>query len=99
MQGLNHTAFELVPMIVRDRIYNRAMALTILGIAGSLRKGSLNRALLRAAVELAPGGAVIETFDLAPIPLYNGDEEHDLPAPVRDLKLRIRAADAILFST
>ena len=75
------------------------MSLTILGIAGSLRQGSFNRALLRAAVELAPPDTVIETFDLAPIPLYNGDHENDLPAPVRDFKARVRAADAILFST
>jgi chromate reductase len=75
------------------------MPLTILGIAGSLRQGSFNRALLRAAVELTPPEAVIETFDLAPIPLYNGDHENDPPSPVRDLKARIRAADAILLAT
>src|SRR5262249_47303449 len=52
-----------------------------------------------AAVELAPQEAVIETFDLAPIPLYNGDHENDPPAAVRDLKARIRSADAILLAT
>ena len=49
--------------------------LRILGIAGSLRAGSLNRALLRAAVDLAPAGMVIDIFDLAAVPLYNGDVE------------------------
>jgi len=49
--------------------------LEVLGIAGSLRAGSYNRALLRAAQELAPPGMEITTFDLAPIPLYNGDVE------------------------
>ena len=75
------------------------MALTILGIAGSLREASLNRALLRAAIELAPPGIAIETFDLAPIPPYNGDIELSPPDSVRDLKARIRAADAVLFCT
>jgi chromate reductase len=75
------------------------MPLAILGIAGSLRKASFNRALLRAAVELAPPDVTIHTFDLSGIPPYNGDIELDPPAPVVDLKARIRAADAILFAT
>jgi len=75
------------------------MPLTILGIPGSLRKASLNRALLRAAIGLAPPGVTIDTFDLSPIPPYNGDIELDPLASVLDLKARIRAADAILFST
>ena len=49
--------------------------LRILGIAGSLRAASLNRALLRAAADLAPDGMTIEAFDLAAVPLYNGDVE------------------------
>jgi chromate reductase len=75
------------------------MPLTILGIAGSLRQASINRALLRAAVELAPPGVAIDTFDISPIPPYNGDIELDPPASVVDLKARIRAAGAVLFST
>ena len=75
------------------------MAITILGIPGSLRKASLNRALLRAAVELAPPGVVIETADLSAIPPYNGDDERDPSPSVFDLKARIRSADAVLFST
>jgi NAD(P)H-dependent FMN reductase len=42
--------------------------LRVLGIAGSLRAGSFNRALLRAAQELAPDGMEIRAFDIAPIP-------------------------------
>ncbi|HUP00438.1 MAG TPA: NAD(P)H-dependent oxidoreductase [Gemmatimonadota bacterium] len=74
--------------------------LRILGFAGSLRRGSFNRALLRAAVEIAPEGMTIDTFDLAPIPLYNADiEAEGDPAPVADFKRRIREADAILIVT
>jgi len=71
----------------------------ILGIAGSLRQGSYNRAALRAAARLAPEGVTLEVFDLDGIPPYNQDEETRPPARVAELKARIRAADAILFST
>ncbi len=71
----------------------------ILGIAGSLRKESYNRALLRAAQELAPDGATIEIFELDGIPGFNQDEEANPPAKVAELKQRVRAADAILFVT
>jgi chromate reductase, NAD(P)H dehydrogenase (quinone) len=71
----------------------------ILGIAGSLRKGSYNRALLRAASRLVPEGVTLETFDLDGIPPFNQDEEPNPPARVVEFKARIRAADAILFVT
>ena len=71
----------------------------ILGIAGSLRRDSYNRAILRAATELAPDGATIETFELDGIPGFNQDEEQNPPAKVAELKRRVRAADAILFVT
>jgi len=73
--------------------------LTILGIAGSLRKGSYNRAALRAAVALTPEGATIETFELDGIPGFNEDQEKNPPQKIVELKQRIRAADAILFVT
>lgn len=73
--------------------------LVILGIAGSLRRQSYNRALLRAAQELAPDGARIDTFELDGIPAFNQDEEANPPAKVVELKQRIRGADAILFVT
>jgi chromate reductase, NAD(P)H dehydrogenase (quinone) len=73
--------------------------ITILGIAGSLRKQSYNKFALRAAQQLAPEGAKIEIFDLAGIPVYNQDEEKSPPQKVVDLKARIRAADAILIAT
>jgi chromate reductase len=72
----------------------------VLGVAGSLRLGSLNRALLRAAVKLAPNGMTIDTFDLASVPLYNGDiEAAGDPEGVAAFKAAIRAADAVLFVT
>lgn len=73
--------------------------LVILGIAGSLRKESYNRALLRAAQELTPEGARIETLELDGVPLFNQDEEANPHPKVVEMKQRIRAADAILFVT
>jgi chromate reductase len=72
---------------------------TILGIAGSLRKASYNRALLRAAQQLAPDGVQVETFELDGIPPFNQDEEANPPGIVTELKSRIRAADALLLVT
>jgi chromate reductase len=71
----------------------------ILGIAGSLRHDSYNRATLRAATELVPEGASIETFELDEIPGFNQDDEQNPPAKVVELKKRIREVDAILFVT
>ncbi|HEX8774541.1 MAG TPA: NAD(P)H-dependent oxidoreductase [Pyrinomonadaceae bacterium] len=71
----------------------------ILGIAGSLRRESYNRAALRAATELVPEGASIEIFELDGIPGFNQDEEQNPHAKVVELKRRIREADAILFVT
>ncbi len=71
----------------------------ILGFAGSLRKGSYNRALLRAAAELLPHDAILETFDLDGIPGFNADLENNPPDAVKDLKAKIRAADAVLIVT
>lgn len=77
-----------------------ARPITILGIAGSLRKGSYNRAALRAAQQLAPESARIEIFELdGGIPPFNQDEEGNPPAKVTALKQAIRAADAILIVT
>ena len=71
----------------------------ILGIAGSLRKGSFNRAALRAAQTLVPADATLETFDLDGIPPFNEDDEKTLPARVAELKAGIRGADAVLIVT
>lgn len=71
----------------------------ILGLAGSLRKASYNRAALRAAGALLPAGATLETFELDGVPGFSEDDEKSPPAQVVELKRRIRAADALLFST
>jgi chromate reductase, NAD(P)H dehydrogenase (quinone) len=72
----------------------------ILGIAGSLRRASFNAALLRAAVELAPGGTTIEIASIRGIPLYDADVESEgIPAAVVELKEKIVAADALLLVT
>ena len=71
----------------------------ILGIAGSLRQASFNRWALKAAQSLVPAGASLEVFDLDGIPPYNQDHEKQPPARVAELKTRVRAVDAILFST
>jgi chromate reductase, NAD(P)H dehydrogenase (quinone) len=75
--------------------------LKIFGIAGSLRKGSLNRALLNAAIEVAPKGVAIRIFErLAEIPPYNADvEAAGDPEPVVALKNAIREADALLVAS
>ena len=71
----------------------------ILGIPGSLRKDSYNRAALRAAEQLVPEGASINIFELDDIPGFNQDDEQNPPAKVVELKQRVREADAILFVT
>ena len=71
----------------------------ILGIAGSLREGSYNRAALRAAQGLVPDGVTLETFDIKGLPGFSQDDESNPPAQVVELKQRVRAADAILLVT
>ena len=72
----------------------------IVGIAGSLRSGSYNAALLRAAAAEAPPEAAIEIESIRGIPLYDGDvEAKGIPSRVSELKDRIAAADALLLVT
>ena len=76
-----------------------ADVITILGIAGSLRKESWNKGALRAAQALCPEGARIQLCDIAGLPHFNQDEEKNPNPAVAEFKKAIRAADAILFST
>ena len=72
----------------------------ILGIPGSLRAGSYNRALLRAAAEVLPPGVSLDIFTLEGIPPYNADlQSQGDPAPVEELKQRLVSADAVLIAT
>ena len=74
---------------------------TIIGISGSLRRGSLNSALLRAATELMPAGAELRIGSIEGIPLYNGDVEasEGVPGRVTELKNQIIAANGVLLAT
>ncbi len=74
-------------------------SLHVLGISGSLRHASYNTALLRAAAELLPPEMTLETFDLAPLPLFNQDNEKPFPEAVAELRARVAQADALLIAT
>ena len=72
----------------------------LLAISGSLRAGSYNTALARAAVDLAPSGVDVEVFDgLGDLPLFDADLEGDAHEAVGHLRSEIDAADAVLFVT
>jgi chromate reductase len=74
--------------------------LTILGIAGSLRRASYNRGLIRAAMELAPSGTSVVPYDLADLPMFDADVEADGdPQAVTAFKRAISDADALLIAT
>jgi chromate reductase len=73
--------------------------ISILGFAGSLRKGSYNKAILREALNQLPEDVALELFDLEGIPPFNQDFESNPPQKVREFKQKIRAADAILIAT
>lgn len=74
---------------------------TLIGISGSLRRGSFNASLLRAAAERLPAGAGLRIATIRGIPLYDADIEagDGIPAPVVALKDAIADADGLLLST
>jgi chromate reductase len=73
----------------------------VLGISGSLRRDSTNRALLRAAAERLPGGAeLVELERLGEVPAYDEDVEREAtPTVVEELRAAVREADAVLIAT
>jgi chromate reductase, NAD(P)H dehydrogenase (quinone) len=76
-----------------------AKSISVLGICGSLRKGSFNMAALNTAIELKPAGMNVTVADISQIPLYNEDVYvQGFPAPVETLRQQIKAADALLFA-
>jgi len=83
-----------------EYISAEAKKIQLLGISGSLRRGSFNTALLRAAEALAPQDVGLEILDLSDLPLYNGDvEAAGDPVAVSELKRAIREADGIVFAS
>ena len=74
--------------------------LVVAGIAGSLRRGSFNRGLLRAAAESAPDGMAIESLEIRDLPLYDADlDVEGGPEAVQEFKAAILMADGILIAT
>lgn len=73
----------------------------IIGISGSLRKGSYNSAVLRAAAGLVPADCELKIESIAGIPLYNGDDEAQsgIPSAVTRLKDAIASSDGLLIVT
>ncbi len=71
--------------------------LKFLGFVGSLRKGSFNKSLMRATLQLLPKEVTLEVFEIGAIPPFNQDFEHNPPDIVKQMKAKIREADAILF--
>ena len=81
-------------------VTNTPPSLSILAIAGSLRRASFNRGLVRAAVEVAPAGVTVSVFDLNDVPLFNADVEAlGDPPSVAALKAAIQEADALLIAS
>jgi chromate reductase len=74
--------------------------LDIVGLCGSLRKASFNRAALRLAGELMPPTMKLDVVDWREVPIFDGDVfAHGLPAPVAMLRERVRRADGVLIAT
>ena len=73
----------------------------LVGISGSLRRGSFNTALLRAAVELVPPGVELSVAEIRDIPLYDGDLEarDGIPAAAAVLKEQLAGSDGILIAS
>jgi chromate reductase len=79
---------------------NRPAEISVLGICGSLRRGSYNMAALRTAIELQPPGMTITIADIGTFPLYNEDvRAQGFPPPVETFRRQIKKADALLFAT
>ncbi len=74
-------------------------SIKIVGIIGSLRKGSLNRMLVNAIKELAPQGMTVEIAEIGNLPLFNQDLEANFPKEAQELKDKISAADSVIIAT
>ena len=84
----------------KERIVRIVNEMRILAFAGSLRRASYNRGLIRAAADIAPTRIKVDVFDLSDIPLYNQDvEDAGEPASVVAFKEAMAQADALLVAT
>jgi len=79
--------------------YNMEQNIKILGFAGSLRAQSFNRGILNAAAQLLPEHVALEIYELNDIPVFNQDQENNIPPAVTEFKNKIKSADAILIAT
>jgi len=75
-----------------------ARKMKILGVSGSIRKGSVNTSLLREARKFLPNNATLEIYIPDGLPLFNQDIEKPSPPEVKKLKSKIKKADVILFA-
>ena len=83
-----------------SHIEEERQPIRILGISGSLRKGSFNSGMLRAAQEIVPEWVDFQIFDIRDIPFYDGDlEAEGDPASVVALKAAIQHSEAVIFAT
>lgn len=74
-------------------------SIDVIGIVGSLRRGSFSRRLALALTSVAPSALKVELVPIGGLPLYNQDEDSAPPAPWREFRERVRRADAVLFVT
>jgi chromate reductase, NAD(P)H dehydrogenase (quinone) len=92
--------FSPVARHAKQAASRREDRMRVVGISGSLRKGSFNSAALRAAQSLAPEGMTIERVEIGDLPLYNDDlRTAGFPPPAERLRAQLAAADGILFVT
>jgi chromate reductase, NAD(P)H dehydrogenase (quinone) len=74
--------------------------LKILGVCGSLRKSSLNLAVLRACNDLMPSGMSMKIAQIGDLPMYNQDVfDAGIPEPVKRFEAELRAADGVLIAS
>lgn len=73
--------------------------MNVLGIVGSLRTHSYNKALMHAFVLEKPEGVMMEIADISVLPFYNEDSEVNFPEAAQKLKTQIEQADLIIIAT